>query len=422
MKYQAMRSFYHAIGGHDYMAELECRKNSHQTVLFPIYIRDHKAPAENQAFMVCDWEMLSLMESFARHIGAISELYEHLPNAAKFYYARKCLIDEIQTTNDIEGIFSTRMEVNETIQAVSENAAGKKKRFMGMVRKYALLLDGKHNIPLNTNADIRALYDDIVKDEIPVEQHPDGMLYRKGSVAVVSKTRQIRHRGIMGEDSIIQAMEHSLNILHDTELPLLIRISLFHYFFGYIHPFYDGNGRTNRFISSYLLYGISPLVALSLSRILKENKSAYYRSFQTCNDAKNAGDVTPFVISFLSFIDSAAESVVTQLNDGMLKLDYYLEGIKNIKYSDGTRNKTIETKFDLLWCFIQNALFIDEGLTMQELEKYMKLSRNTVYNIIHSMIDDDKIPLQISDGKPKSYKIDLDAFDVFLAEQTSQNK
>lgn len=417
MKYQTMRSFYHAIGSHDYMEELESRKNSHQTILFPIYIRDHKAAVENQAFMVCDWEMISLMESFARHISSISELSGRLPDAAMFYYTRKCLIDEIQTTNDIEGIFSTRMEVNETIQAVSENASGKKKRFMGMVRKYVLLLIGQYNIPLNTNADIRALYDDIVKDEIPIEQHPDGMLYRKSSVAVVSKTGQIRHKGLMGEECIIQAMEQCLNILHDAELPLLIRTALFHYFFGYIHPFYDGNGRTNRFISSCLLYNISPLVSLSLSRILKENKSAYYKSFQICNDAKNAGDITPFVISFLSFIDLAAESVVTQLTDGKLKLAYYHEGIHNIRFACDSKAKAVETKIDLLLCFIQNALFLDEGLVMKDLVKYSRLSRTTVYNLVHSMIEEDGIPIRITDGKPKTYKIDLDEFDVFLSKQ-----
>ena len=419
MEYRLLRSLYHVMGSHDYMAEFERRKNSHQTLTFPINIRDHKTETESQAFLVCDWEMLSLIESIAVHVQAITEAFIMLPNAAKFYYIRKCLIDEIQTTNDIEGIFSTRMEVNETIQSVDDNYAGKKKRFIGMVRKYDLLIKGEHEVPLNTNADIRALYDDIVKDEIPADRHPDGLLYRKGSVAVVSKTGQIRHKGVFGEDAIIQAMEHSLSILHNDQIPMLVRIPLFHYFFGYVHPFYDGNGRTNRFISSYLLYDFSPLIGLSLSRILKENKSAYYKSFQICNDAKNAGDVTPFVLSFLSFIDSAAESVITQLNDGLLKLNFYNDGIARIKFSNEDKPNKVKDKKEILWYFIQNALFFDEGFTLEELMRYSKRSRTTVSKLVHSLIEDNGIPLQISENKPKIYKIDLDAFDEYLASQVS---
>ncbi len=30
----------------------------------------------------------------------------------------------------------------------------------------------------------------------------------------------------------------------------LVSIAVFHYLFGYVHPFYDGNGRMARYLSS----------------------------------------------------------------------------------------------------------------------------------------------------------------------------
>ena len=82
----------------------------------------------------------------------------------------------------------------------------------------------------------------------------------------------------------------------------MIRIAIFHYLFGYIHPFYDGNGRTSRFINSYLLSKkLQFLVSYKLSYTIKENMNSYYKSFKETNDEKNKGNLSFFVISFLIY-------------------------------------------------------------------------------------------------------------------------
>ena len=64
-------------------------------------------------------------------------------------------------------------------------------------------------------------------------------------------------------------MDAALKILHLQDFPLFVRLGLFHYFFAYIHPFYDGNGRTDRFITSYFLKkNFHLLLGLRLSVIL----------------------------------------------------------------------------------------------------------------------------------------------------------
>ena len=65
-------------------------------------------------------------------------------------------------------------------------------------------------------------------------------------------------------------MTKGLNILNNDEYDYMIRIAVFHYIFGYIHPFYDGNGRTSRFISSYLLSkNLLPIVSYKLASTIK---------------------------------------------------------------------------------------------------------------------------------------------------------
>lgn len=90
----------------------------------------------------------------------------------------------------------------------------------------------------------------------------------------------------------------------------MIRISVFHYLFGYIHPFYDGNGRTNRFISSYLLSKeLEPLISYHLAKTIKQNISKYYKSFDYTNDTDNRGDLTGFITNFLEIILASIEAL-----------------------------------------------------------------------------------------------------------------
>ena len=84
-------------------------------------------------------------------------------------------------------------------------------------------------------------------------------------------------------------------ILADEAIPALVRVSVFHFLFAYIHPFYDGNGRTNRFISSYVLSrSFSPIVGYRLSYSVKERIEKYYKGFSICEHPLNKGRYNAF--------------------------------------------------------------------------------------------------------------------------------
>ena len=55
----------------------------------------------------------------------------------------KCLVEEIKMTNDIEGVASTRKEIEDALEAVRSHQEGKS-RFMGIANKY-LMLSSKGN-------------------------------------------------------------------------------------------------------------------------------------------------------------------------------------------------------------------------------------------------------------------------------------
>lgn len=103
-------------------------------------------------------------------------------------------------------------------------------------------------------------------------------------------------------------------ILADEAIPALVRVSVFHFLFAHVHHFYNGNGRTNRLISSYVLSrSFSPIVGYRLSYSVKERIEKYYKGFSICEHPLNKGDITPFVISFSGLVVDAMESMLDSL-------------------------------------------------------------------------------------------------------------
>ncbi len=145
------------------------------------------------------------------------------------------------------------------------------------------------------------LYDELKEED--ENNLPDGEIFRKNVVHVFKSGEKIVHTGIMPESKIIDYMDKALGILNDTTIDILIRVALFHYLFGYIHPFYDGNGRMNRFISSYILSkSFHKVIGFRLSMTIKESLTQYLDVFCHTNDPRNKGDISTFIYEFLDII------------------------------------------------------------------------------------------------------------------------
>ena len=145
------------------------------------------------------------------------------------------------------------------------------------------------------------LYEEILEED--PNNLPDGNIFRKESVHVYKSTDKIVHNGILPETKIIEYIDKSLDILNNTSLDILVRISLFHYLFGFIHPFYDGNGRINRFVSSYYLTRyFNDIMGYRLSFAVNKNLTKYLNAFDETNDVRNKADLSTFVFEFLEII------------------------------------------------------------------------------------------------------------------------
>lgn len=356
----------------EYESIYDARFNSEASIKLPIKIH------ENVGFIFNTNEITKLLVKIYKTINKINLLRTHLPNIAINSYIIKSLKDEIALTNEIEGVRSTRKEIEDAIDSIKND---KSARFKGLVDKYFKLISNEI-IPLNNCEDIRTIYDALVLPEIEKENLPDGILFRKEPVQVVSATQKEKHRGIMPESKIIESLDLCLDFLKNDDIDSLIKISAFHYLFGYIHPFYDGNGRTSRFISSYLIKNeLDVLLALKLSYTVKNNINKYYKAFDVCNDRKNKGDITFFVVTFLELLSQASDDLYTKIADLNDQLNYYNNIINTLVNEKVLNDKQAKCIFILC----QNRLFDDTYMNMNTLTELLEKSDTTTRKILKSL-------------------------------------
>ena len=361
----------------------------------------------NKAIFIIDYQISRKIEEIYYISRQLDDILNQLPPIAFKYYINKNLIDEIMLTNDIEGVYSTRKEISQIIE-MPDNST-KKVRLMGLVKKYQKLINGE-KIPFSSCNDIRLLFDEIVLNEIEEDEKPDGEIFRTGSVSVCTATDKEKHRGLYPEKKLIDFLNKSLDFLtNENNVGPLVKIAVFHYLFGYAHPFYNGNGRTSRFISSYLLCNIlNQSIALRISYTIKNDKNKYYKAFDICNDPKNKGDITPFIYSFIDIIKNAAKSSLENLESLKQRLEYYStihENIYNFFEND------LQSK--IVYILIQNALFSRKGVFIEELKHHLECSEATIRKNIKSLIKHGLIITTEREKNKMLYELSLDDFEQF---------
>lgn len=380
--------------------------NSFATIKFDLLIN------ENQSFFTYDSEIMSIVSKINSLNYKLNEIFENLPDIAKDQYMRKSLVDEIHYTNQIEGVISTRKDINDLITEI-EKKVTTRNRFEGIVNKYLMLTNEKINF--FDSKDIRKLYDEMLYNEIKSEDKnnlPDGEIFRKDSVHVYKSGEKIVHNGLMPETKIIDYMNKALNILNSESIDVLIKISIFHYFFGYIHPFYDGNGRINRFISSYVLSKyFNKVVGYRLSMTIKENLSQYLDAFAYTNDVRNKGDVSTFVYEFLDIIYKSFQKTELYALEKMQEFNKYKTKIDSVSVLF-ENNKNKNGIINLLFILIQCSIFGDFGLNKTKLSILLKKGSTKTSEYI-AALKQLNLCLDIQSGKNHYFKCNLEELDLY---------
>ena len=270
----------------------------------------------------------------------------------------KILSNELYKTNKIEGIESSKSQIYSSLK---ENGKSNKKanKLEGIIKKYKDIMEKnfKDTQHIDKLASFRKIYGEMFEDfEKSGNYKLDGKYFRKDTVKVINGLGNTIHIGINGEEAIEKNIENLIQFMNRKDIPFLVKASISHFFFEYIHPFYDGNGRFGRYLLSlYLARKLDILTAFSVSYSISKNLDDYYKSFVEVEDVNNYGEITFFVENILKTIKNGQEMIIELLNDSIIRFNHSMEILNEI-------SKNLSKKENImLQIYLQNYLFNDYG-------------------------------------------------------------
>ena len=394
MRYVSLKKLYYK-DNQNHQQIYRQRFNAPFTEHINIPIRQYNRNKAYPAFFCLTKEIAKLQENILSANNKLLQIVDVTPEIVLKQLALLCIIDEVKSSNEIEGVHSTRRELMDAMSSLKKGT-----RYVSTIYKYHLLTNQKE-IPFATCHDLRQFYDEFAHDEVITENAAnrlDGNIFRAGSVDIEAPTGKSIHRGVYPESKIIAYMETLLGIFNDKDLPVLISTALCHYLFAYIHPFYDGNGRTARFLTSYQLTQVLHYtVAMRLSITTKKNRRGYYELFSLTDGENNCGDLTPFLTGFLQIIQRAVNDTSALLQRKLAQYKRNLAILEQI--SEDALSQDI---YKLLF---QASLLYGQGITMQELSKLLDKSTNTIKSRLQAMPNEHIIIIQRN--RKKFYQLNL---------------
>ena len=143
--------------------------------------------------------------------------------------------------------------------------------------------------------------------------------------------------GIKKDDKIIYMAPNSLLVpslmkslfefINKENLHPIILASIFHYYFVYIHPFSDGNGRMARFwVSLILTDWNNKFKYIPIEEEIYLNQEKYYNSIEQCHINGNANDFIEFMLNIInSSLIKITQKTTQKLNDNQIKILKYIK-------------------------------------------------------------------------------------------------
>ena len=320
---------------------------------------------EYSLFYVNLLEHTLLQEKIVKNSNKINYISNRLPTIAIKEIIMKILSNELYKTNKIEGIETVKSEIHSSLK--DDRISNKKSNKLdGIIKKYKDIMENnfENTEHIDSLSSFRKIYDEMFEDfEKSGNYKLDGKYFRKDIVKVINGLGNTIHIGVNGEEAIEKNIEDLIQFMNIKDIPFLVKASISHFFFEYIHPFYDGNGRFGRYLLSlYLARKLDILTAFSVSYSISKNLDDYYKSFVEVEDVNNYGEITFFVENILKTIKSGQEMIIELLNDSIIRFKHSME-ILNELTKDLSEKENI-----MLQIYLQNYLFNDfEELTNVEL-------------------------------------------------------
>lgn len=218
-------------------------------------------------------------------------------------FAKKVMFShEIKANNQVEGYGDDIDIIRQVIKKVEKiKDQEKRKRILNLYHGYNYILKNK-DIDIET---LRKLYNILSKDLIELDLLPKmGEYYRQAPVYILKRGRldETAYQGVPYQDidKYIDMYFEFLNQEIEGDITdEYIKTQILHYYFVYIHPYFDVNGRTSRTLSMWQLLNKKAYPYIIFNRGISFKDREYDKVIE---DVRKFNDLTFFVNYMLNTV------------------------------------------------------------------------------------------------------------------------
>ena len=319
-------------------------------------IIDKNLKLENGSLLTIDEKYLKPLEEEINNFINSQEYMQQID------FAKQMLSVEIKYNNTIEGIYDELSFIEEVIQNNSSPESKKRKRILNLYRGYKYILT-HDNINAQSLKELYQILSDGLLSDYDLQYM--GQFYRQDAVYIYKTANifQIPYKGV-DENKLEEYMNYYFEYVNKQESlgeSKFLKSQIMHFYFVYIHPYFDVNGRTSRTLAMWYLLNNKLYPYIIFNRAISFLRKDYINSIIK---SRETGDLTFFLQYILNSVYKELEK------------EYIINNIKNI-YSNNLTKEEIE--------IIQYVLTIKGNLTIKDIVTFYnqynpKRSVEFIYN------------------------------------------
>lgn len=281
-------------------------------------------------------EMFTLAAQIMEQLGKLSNVneLEKLPRLRKV-----SRIKSIHSSLAIENNTLSVKQVTDVIEG--KRVLGPSDDILAVKNAFAAYneLDGIDAFSLTDLQKVHAIMMDGLVSE-------SGML-RTGDVGVFDANGTVVHVAPPATVAREQ-IEQLFRWIKKSDVQMLIKSSVFHYEFEFIHPFRDGNGRMGRYWQTALLAGWKPIFKyIPIESVIKDNQEAYYNAIKVSTRQGKSNVFIEFILDVIlkaitDIVNDTAEHynhLSVQINKLMRVLESYPQSAQMLMDKLGLKSR-----------------------------------------------------------------------------------
>lgn len=171
--------------------------------------------------------------------------------------------------------------------------------------------------------------------------------FRSSNVGVFDENGNIVHAAPQAK-MVNNLLNQLFEWVQKTPIQMLIKSSVFHYEFEFIHPFSDGNGRMGRLWQTALLSSWKPIFKyIPIESVIRDHQDEYYKAIAK---SSKEGKSNTFILFMLKVINRAIKDILNdsrkhsnhiniQINKLMLVMETYPQSGRMIMERLGLKSR-----------------------------------------------------------------------------------